>query len=93
MFRKIFDLLVAYRKIDERCGRGYLPVAEKKFGSMGVVDLETDAEKRLEIVQLVVCRVNLHKSIRCYIMEPSNDTNKASCVTNITPVKSTTNEN
>ena len=49
----------AYMKIDERWGRGYLPVAEKKFGSSGVVDLETDAEKRLENLQLVVCRANL----------------------------------
>lgn len=49
----------AYRKIDVRWGRGYLPVAEKKFGSSGVVDLETDAEKRLENLQLVACRVNL----------------------------------
>ena len=61
MFRKILwkNLGAAYRKIDERWGRGYLPVAEKKFGSIGVVDLETDAEKRLENLQLVVCRVNL----------------------------------
>ena len=65
----------AYRKIDERSGRGYLPVAEKKFGSVGIVDLKTDAEKRLENLFFLACRVNLHKSIRCYIMEPSNDTN------------------
>ena len=46
-------------KIRERWRRGYLPVAEKKIGSMGVVDLESDAEKRLENLQLVSCRVNL----------------------------------
>ena len=46
-------------KIRWRWGRGYLPVAEKKFGSMGVVDLETEAEKRLENLQLVSCRANL----------------------------------
>ena len=66
---------MAYREIRRRWVRGYLPVAEKKFGSSGVVDLETDAEKRLEKVIFLSCRVNLHKSIRCYIMEPSNDTN------------------
>lgn len=61
MFRKILweNLEVAYGKIDDRWGRGYLPVAEKKFGSIGVVDLETDAEKRLENLQLVACRANL----------------------------------
>ena len=46
-------------KIRGRSVRGYLPVAEKKFGSMGVVDLETDAEKRLENLFFLACRVNL----------------------------------
>ena len=70
-----------------------MPVAEKKFGSVGVVDLETDAGKWLENLQLVSCRVNLLFYVMYYIVESSNDTNTASCVTNITLVKSTTNEN
>ena len=95
MFRKILweNLGAAYRKIDGRWGRGYLPVAEKKFGSIGVVDLETDAEKRLENLQLVSCMANLLFYVMYYIVESSNDNKTASCVTNITLVKSTTNEN
>ena len=62
-------------KIRWRSVRGYLPVAEKKFGSIGVVDLETDAEKWLENLQLVYCRANLKQSLRNDIVESSNDTN------------------
>ena len=61
-------------KIRGRSVRGYLPVAEKKFGSIGVVDLETDAEKWLENLQLVSCRANLKLIDRSFIVETSNDT-------------------
>ena len=69
-------------KIDVRWRRGYLPVAEKKFGSVGVVDLETDAEKWLDNLQLVYCRANLLFYVMYYIVESSND-NEHNSKTNI----------
>ena len=50
-----------------------MPVAVKKFGSIGVVDLETDAEKWLENLQLIACMANLLFYAMYYIVESSND--------------------